>query len=97
MLPWPSGLTWVMAEYLPPLRDIRFVLEQLVELGGLSKLEAYQHADPGTVFGLIEENGAITLSIHDPLEGGSVRGRSTNPYPGVMRPMLAWQVHAEDH
>jgi len=47
--------------------------------------------------GLIEENGAITISVHDPLEGGSVRGRSTNPYPGVMRPMLHWQVRAEDH
>jgi hypothetical protein len=41
----------------PPLRDIRFVLEQLGDLPGLSKLEAYSHADPGTVFGVIEESG----------------------------------------
>ena len=68
MLPWPSGLTWVMAEYLPPLRDIRFVLEQLVELGGLSKLEAYQHADPGTVFGLIEEYGRFVAEVVAPLD-----------------------------
>jgi lipopolysaccharide transport system ATP-binding protein len=40
--------------------------------------------------GLIEENGAISISVHDPLEGGSVRGRSTNAYPGVLRPMLKW-------
>jgi Acyl-CoA dehydrogenase N terminal len=46
-----AGLTWVMAEYVPPLRDIRFVLEQVVDLSGLSKLEAYHHADPDTVFG----------------------------------------------
>ena len=67
MLPWPSGLTWVMAEYLPPLRDIRFVLEQLVELGGLSKLEAYQHADPETVFALIEESGRFMADVVGPL------------------------------
>jgi lipopolysaccharide transport system ATP-binding protein len=41
--------------------------------------------------GVIEENGAITISVHDPLEGGSVRHRSTNPYPGVLRPLLKWQ------
>jgi Acyl-CoA dehydrogenase N terminal len=29
-----------MPEYVPPLRDIRFVLEQLVDLDGLVKLEA---------------------------------------------------------
>ena len=40
-----------MAGYVPPLRDIRFVLEQIVELDGLSKLEAFAHADPETVFG----------------------------------------------
>ena len=64
-----------MAEYLPPLRDIRFVLEQLVELGGLSKLEAYQHADPGTVFGLIEENGRFMADVVGPLNRvGDVAG-----------------------
>jgi lipopolysaccharide transport system ATP-binding protein len=41
--------------------------------------------------GRIEENGAICISIHDPLEGGSVRGRGTNAYPGVLRPMLQWE------
>jgi lipopolysaccharide transport system ATP-binding protein len=41
--------------------------------------------------GVIEENGAISLTVHDPLEGGSVRGRSTNAYPGVLRPFLKWE------
>ncbi|MCC7418307.1 MAG: ATP-binding cassette domain-containing protein [Acidobacteria bacterium] len=41
--------------------------------------------------GVIEENGAISIAVHDPLEGGSVRGRSTNAYPGVLRPMLKWE------
>ena len=46
--------------------------------------------------GLIEENGAVSISVHDPLEGGSVRGRSTSAYPGVLRPMLTWDS-AEHH
>ena len=69
------GLTWVMAEYVPPLRDIRFVLEQLAELSGLSKLEAYHHADPDTVFGLIEESGRFVADVVGPLNRvGDVAG-----------------------
>ncbi len=41
--------------------------------------------------GVIEENGAIAISVHDPLEGGSVRGRTTSAHPGVLRPMLKWE------
>jgi 3-(methylthio)propanoyl-CoA dehydrogenase len=56
-----------MAEYVPPLRDIRFVLEQVVDLSGLSKLEAYHHADPDTVLGLIEESGRFVADVVGPL------------------------------
>jgi 3-(methylthio)propanoyl-CoA dehydrogenase len=56
-----------VAEYVPPLRDIRFVLEQLVDLDGLSKLEAYAHADPGTVLGVIEESGRFMAEVLVPL------------------------------
>jgi hypothetical protein len=34
-------------------------LEQLVDLDGLSKLEAFGHADPGTVFGVIEQSALV--------------------------------------
>jgi 3-(methylsulfanyl)propanoyl-CoA dehydrogenase len=61
------GLTWVMADYVPPLRDIRFVLEQLVDLDGLSKLEAYAHADPDTVLGVIEESGQFMAEVVGPI------------------------------
>jgi alkylation response protein AidB-like acyl-CoA dehydrogenase len=56
-----------MAGYVPPLRDIRFVLEQLVELDGLSKLEAFAHADPETVFGVLEESGRFMADVVGPL------------------------------
>jgi 3-(methylthio)propanoyl-CoA dehydrogenase len=56
-----------MAEYVPPLRDIRFVLEQLADLQGLSKLEAYEHADPDTVLGVVEESGRFMADVAGPL------------------------------
>jgi 3-(methylthio)propanoyl-CoA dehydrogenase len=56
-----------MTEYIPPLRDIRFVLEQLVDLDGLAKLEAYAHADPGTVLGVIEEAGQFMAEVVGPI------------------------------
>jgi len=56
-----------MAGYVPPLRDIRFVLEQLVDLDGLSKLEVFGHADPDTVFGVIEESGRFMADVVGPL------------------------------
>jgi 3-(methylsulfanyl)propanoyl-CoA dehydrogenase len=56
-----------MADYVPPLRDIRFVLEQIVGLDGLSKLGAYQHADPDTVFGVVEESGRFMADVVGPL------------------------------
>jgi 3-(methylthio)propanoyl-CoA dehydrogenase len=56
-----------MAEYVPPLHDIRFVLEQLVDLDGLSKLETYAHADPDTVLGVIEESGRFMAEVIAPL------------------------------
>src|SRR5215472_12177680 len=56
-----------MAQYVPPLRDIRFVLEQLVDLDSLSKVEAYAHADPDTVLGVIEESGRFMAEVIAPL------------------------------
>ena len=56
-----------MADYVPPLRDIRFVLEELVDVDGLSKLEACGHADPETVFGVIEESGRFMADVVGPI------------------------------
>ena len=50
-----------------PLRDIRFVLEQLTDLDGLSKLEEFTHADPETVLGVIEESGRFMADVIAPL------------------------------
>ncbi|MDQ1356662.1 MAG: 3-(methylsulfanyl)propanoyl-CoA dehydrogenase [Acidimicrobiaceae bacterium] len=56
-----------MPDYAPPFRDIRFVLERVVDLQGLAKLEAYHHADPDTCFGIIEEAGRFLAEVFGPL------------------------------
>ncbi len=56
-----------MPDYAPPFRDIRFVLEQVVDLPGLAQLEAYRHADPDTCFGIIDEAGRFLAEVFGPL------------------------------
>jgi alkylation response protein AidB-like acyl-CoA dehydrogenase len=76
-----------MAEYVPPLRDIRFVLEQVVDLDGLSKLEAYAHADPDTVLGVIEECGRFVAEVIAPLNPvGDAAGSTLDGDGNVITP-----------
>ncbi|MEJ7582922.1 MAG: acyl-CoA dehydrogenase [Acidimicrobiales bacterium] len=64
-----------MAEYSPPLDDIRFVLGHLVGLEALSKLEPYGHADPETVYGVLEEFGRLMHDVWSPTNlAGDVEG-----------------------
>jgi alkylation response protein AidB-like acyl-CoA dehydrogenase len=45
----------VVSDYSAPLLDMRFVLEHVADLAALSKLPGYEHADPETVAGVLEE------------------------------------------
>ncbi|MCE2526105.1 MAG: acyl-CoA dehydrogenase C-terminal domain-containing protein [Actinomycetia bacterium] len=56
-----------MSVYQPPLRDIDFVLEHIVDLESLSKLDGYQQADPATVNYLLEEAGRFFAEVVAPL------------------------------
>ena len=56
-----------MSVYQPPLRDIEFVLQHIVDLESLSKLNGFQHADPGTVTDLLEEAGRFFSEVVAPL------------------------------
>jgi alkylation response protein AidB-like acyl-CoA dehydrogenase len=57
-----------MQTYAPPLRDIRFALEHLVDLAGLAKLPAFAHADPATVDALLAEYGRFVAEVVAPLD-----------------------------
>lgn len=55
-----------MAEYVPPLQDIRFVLDQLVDLRAMSDLEPFKHADPDSVTSVLEEYGRFMSEVIAP-------------------------------
>jgi 3-(methylthio)propanoyl-CoA dehydrogenase len=55
-----------MAPYRAPLRDIRFVLEHVTPLSELTALEAFSHAEPDLVAGLVEEAGRFSAEVIAP-------------------------------
>jgi 3-(methylsulfanyl)propanoyl-CoA dehydrogenase len=56
-----------MAEYVPPLDDIRFALEHVADLRALGRLQGFEHADADTVVGLLEEAGRFFAEQFAPL------------------------------
>ncbi|MFQ5416181.1 MAG: acyl-CoA dehydrogenase C-terminal domain-containing protein [Myxococcota bacterium] len=56
-----------MNEYRAPLADIRFLLEHVVEIGELSKIPGYEHAEPEVVAGLLEEAAKFMAEVLSPL------------------------------
>jgi 3-(methylthio)propanoyl-CoA dehydrogenase len=69
-----------MSDYTAPVRDIRFVLEHVTPVRELAALDAYAHADPDLVFGLLEEAGRFSSQAIAPTnrdgdaEGARVEG-----------------------
>jgi 3-(methylthio)propanoyl-CoA dehydrogenase len=59
--------------YQPPLGDIDFTLNHVLDLAALSKLNGFQHADPETVRGLLEEAGRFFSEVVAPLNASGDR------------------------
>jgi 3-(methylthio)propanoyl-CoA dehydrogenase len=55
-----------MSDYTPPLSDIRFVLEHVTPLSRLAELDAFAHAEPDLVQGLLEEAGRFAAQAFGP-------------------------------
>ena len=69
-----------MADYRPPLRDIDFVLDHLVDVGALCALPAYSHLDPDTIKGVLVENARFVADVIAPLNRiGDVEGSQFDP------------------
>jgi 3-(methylthio)propanoyl-CoA dehydrogenase len=76
-----------VADYRPPLRDVDFVLDHLVDLDQLCKLEPFAHIDPGTVKGVIEENARFVADVIAPLNRiGDEQGSQHQPDNTVVTP-----------
>jgi len=56
-----------MSAYIAPLKDMRFVLNELACLGAVAKLPGYQDATPDTVDAILEEASKFASEVLDPI------------------------------
>ncbi len=64
-----------MAEYRAPVRDMRFVLNHVVDLPAIAGLDGYEHADGELVDQVLEEAGRLAGEVLSPLnQAGDQQG-----------------------
>ena len=56
-----------MSQYVAPLKEMRFVLNELAGLGEVAKLPGYEDASPETVDAILEEASKFASEVLDPL------------------------------
>ncbi|MGQ0650915.1 MAG: acyl-CoA dehydrogenase [Betaproteobacteria bacterium] len=56
-----------MTAYVAPLKDMKFVLNELAGLAEVAKLPGYQDATPDTVDAILEEAGKFASGVLDPI------------------------------
>jgi 3-(methylthio)propanoyl-CoA dehydrogenase len=71
-----------MSDHDPPLADIRFVLDEVVDLASLAKLERFAHAEPDLVHGVVEEAGRFVADLIAPLNTVGDRHHSRRTVAG---------------
>ncbi len=87
-----------MSDYVPPLADIRFVLDHVVSIDELTKLEAFQAIDRESIDGVLEEFGRFMAEVWAPtnavgdLEGSHVEGDEVVTPTGFRE---AYQAYAD--
>ena len=76
-----------MAEYTAPLRDMRFVLEHLVDLESVAALPPFDHVDADGVYSVLEENARFMEDLVAPLNRvGDLQGSVRNDDGSVTTP-----------
>ena len=76
-----------MAEYTAPLRDMRFVLEHLVDLASIAALPSFEHVDADGVYSVLEENARFMEDLIAPLNRvGDLQGSVRNDDGSVTTP-----------
>jgi 3-(methylthio)propanoyl-CoA dehydrogenase len=76
-----------VTDYRPPLRDVSFVLDHLVDLEGLLQLDPFRHLDAATVRGVLEENARFVSEVIAPLNRvGDTQGSEHGPDNSVTTP-----------
>src|SRR5918998_696468 len=76
-----------MPDYSAPLDDMRFVLENIVDLAALAALPGFEHAEPDMVYGVLEESGRFFSQEFAPLnQVGDTQHSRRNPDGSVSTP-----------
>jgi alkylation response protein AidB-like acyl-CoA dehydrogenase len=77
--------------YVPPLADVQFTLERVLDLPGLSKLPPFEHADPDTVRGLLDEFGRFVAEVIAPVDRvGDIEGSTFDRASGEVTTPTGW-------
>ena len=64
-----------MAEYTAPMREMQFVIEELVGLGDIASLPGYEHATPDVVHAILEEANKMARDVLSPINrNGDLEG-----------------------
>src|SRR5919199_1459707 len=66
-----------MSTYQAPLKDMKFVLNELAGLSDVAKLPGYEEATPDTVEAILEEASKFAGEVLDPLNSSGDREGST--------------------
>jgi 3-(methylthio)propanoyl-CoA dehydrogenase len=75
-----------MADYRPPVRDISFVLDNLVDLDALCALDEFSHIDADIIKGALEENARFVADVIAPINrNGDVQGSVHDPATNTVR------------
>ena len=76
-----------MSDYRPPLRDIRFVLEHIVDFEGLRATGAFPNAEPDLIEGALDEAGRFISEVVAPLSRTADKtGSARQPDGSVVTP-----------
>jgi len=76
-----------MSDYRPPLRDIRFVLENIVDLDELATLPGFEHVEPDDVYDALAEAGRFLSEVVAPTNHiGDTKGVTRNDDGSVTVP-----------
>ena len=64
-----------MPSYAPPLDDIHFVLDEVLDVGQLAALPGYEDATPDVILGVLDEGGRMCADLLAPLnQSGDAEG-----------------------
>ncbi|NNE13205.1 MAG: acyl-CoA dehydrogenase, partial [Ilumatobacter sp.] len=76
-----------MSDYTPPLRDIRFAMEHIADLDGITATDLFGHADADTIFAVLDEVGRFMAEVVAPTNrDGDTVGASWHPDGTVTLP-----------